>query len=258
MITLPSLNRCPGVVHAFMTRAGGVSMGLYQGLNCGFGSADDPDKVAINRTRALARLGLGTAALVTVQQIHSAAVAVVDAPWPHSRNPQADALVTRLPGVALGILTADCVPVLFADPGAGVIGAAHAGWKGATGGVLEATVARMIDLGARAADIRAAIGPAIQQPSYEVGPEFFDRLVTLDPGYARFTAPAPRPGHFLFDLPGFVEMRLRAAGLVEIDRAVEDTLVDEARFFSYRRTTHRREPDYGRQISLVALAGKTA
>ncbi len=255
MITLPALADLPGISHGFFTRAGGVSGGLYAGLNCGLGSADDRDHVTINRHRVAERFGLAPAALVTVHQIHSAAAVVVSEPWPHHENPQADALVTATPGIALGILTADCVPVLFADPAAGIIGAAHAGWKGATGGVLEATIARMTEHGATTANLAVAIGPAIQQASYEVGAEFVDRLLTLDTGHAAFIAPGTRDGHFQFDLPGFVEARLRAAGIKRISRATDDTLSDETRFFSFRRTTLRGEPDYGRQISVIALTG---
>lgn len=255
MITLPALADLPGISHGFFTRAGGVSGGLYAGLNCGLGSADDRDHVTLNRQRVAERFGLPAAALVTVHQIHSATAVAVSAPWAHHDNPQADALVTATPGIALGILTADCVPVLFADPAAGVIGAAHAGWKGATGGILEATIARMTAHGATVATLAAAIGPAIQQASYEVGAEFVDRLLTLDPTHDVFVAPGRRDGHFQFDLPGFVEARLRAAGITRISRAADDTLSDETRFFSFRRTTLRGEPDYGRQISVIALTG---
>lgn len=255
MITLPPLDTLPGIAHAFFTREGGVSIGQYHSLNCGFGSDDDSGHVAANRARAMAHLGFSADALVTVHQIHSPSVTVVDRPWAYADNPQADALVTRIPGVVLGILTADCVPVLFADLNARVVGAAHAGWKGATGGVLEATIARMEELGAQRRDIYAAIGPAIQQNSYEVGPEFIDRIIAIDPTYARFAKPAPRLGHFLFDLPGFVEHRLDAAGVSRIARSKQDTLSEESVFFSYRRTTLRKEPDYGRQLSAIALTG---
>jgi YfiH family protein len=250
VIPHPVLN---GVRHAFFTREGGVGDGLYASLNCGFGSGDAPSTVATNRARAMARLDLPAEALVTVHQIHSAEVAILDEPWPREKNPKADALVTRRRGVCLGILTADCVPVLFADIDAGVIGAAHAGWKGALTGVLDATVAAMIGLGAAAERIRAAIGPAIQQDSYEVGPEFPDRFIESDPASARFFRPSARMGHAMFDLPGFVEARLGALGLAAIGNDGLDTCGDERRFFSYRRATLRGEPDYGRMLAAITL-----
>lgn len=255
MITLPSLAELPGISHGFFTRAGGVSGGIYAGLNCGLGSADDRAHVIANRRHVAARFGLAPEALVTVHQIHSAVAVTVTTPWAHHDNPEADALVTTTRGIALGILAADCAPVLFADPVAGVIGAAHAGWKGATGGVLEATITAMVRCGASVSEIRAAIGPAIQRDSYEVGQDFVDRLLRLDPDYRVFITPGRRDGHFQFDLPRFVEARLRRAGLRHVSRATEDTLSDEERFFSYRRTTLRGEPDYGRQISVITLSG---
>ena len=250
MITLSVLD---GIHHGFLTRRGGTSTGLYHGLNCGFGSGDDAERVAANRGIALARLGLPALPLVTVHQTHSPSVAVVDRPWPRQDNPQADALVTRRRGVCLGVLTADCVPILFADAEAGVIGAAHAGWKGALGGIAEATIAAMIRLGADAARIRAAIGPAIQPESYEVGPEFPDRFIAADPDHRRFFRGGARPGHFMFDLPGFVESRLARLGLAAIGNCRRDTCLEEQLFFSYRRATLRGEAEYGRQISLIGL-----
>ena len=255
MITLASLDGLKNVSHGFFTRAGGISVGIYAGLKCGLGSADDPGHVLTNRRRVADRFGLPADALVTVNQVHSAVAVTVDKPWAYENNPSADALVTTTPGIALGILTADCVPVLFADAAAGVIGAAHAGWKGATGGILEATIATMVQSGATPGDIAVAIGPAIQQASYEVGSEFVDRLIAIDPNYESFVAPGVRAAHHQFDLPGFVEARLRRAGITRISRAEDDTLADEARFFSFRRTTLRGEPDYGRQISVIALMG---
>jgi YfiH family protein len=252
MITLPLLDALPGIRHGFFTRDGGVSEGLYAGLNCGFGSKDDPARVAENRARAMQRLDLAPDALVTVYQVHSPDAVVVTEPWPHAEAPRADALVTDRPGIALGILTADCVPVLFADAENRVIGAAHAGWKGALGGVLDATVAAMTKLGARR--ITAAIGPAIQQASYEVGPEFPERFLAEDPANARFAMSAPRAGHFLFDLPGYVEARLGRLGVARIERSPLDTRDQETQFFSYRRATLRGEPDYGRGLSAIALA----
>ncbi|HWK44141.1 MAG TPA: peptidoglycan editing factor PgeF [Stellaceae bacterium] len=253
LITLETLGGLPGIRHGFFTREGGVSEGLYRSLNCGFGSGDATDRVAENRARAMRALDLPPAALVGVHQIHSATAVTVQAPWPHTENPRADALVTDRPGVALGILTADCVPVLLADAEARVIGAAHAGWKGALGGVLEATVAAMGRLGARPSAIHAAIGPAIGGASYEVGPEFPDRFLAQDSANARFFKPAARSGHFLCNLPAYVEDRLRRLGCGVIEASGLDTLGDEAHFFSYRRITLRGEADYGRGLSAIAL-----
>ena len=253
MITLPALAGLANISHGFFTRAGGVSVGLYSGLNCGLGSADHPEHVTTNRRRVAEHFGLAPGALVTVNQVHSAVAVTVTEPWARNGSPSADALVTTTPGVALGILTEDCVPVLFADPSAGVIGAAHAGWKGATGGILEATISTMVEAGATPGDIAVAIGPAIQSTSYEVGQDFVDRLVGLDLDYKDFVSPGARTGHHQFDLPAFVEARLRKVGITRISRAADDTLSDEERFFSFRRTTLRGEPDYGRQISVITL-----
>ncbi len=253
MITLDAL---AGTAHGFFTRQGGVSGGVYASLNCGFGSDDEADAVAENRTRVMGMIGLPPERLATVHQIHSAEVVRVTAPWPRVRSPQADALVTDRPGIALGILTADCLPVLFVDAETGIIGAAHAGWKGALGGVLEATVAAMVELGARTAWIRAGLGPAIRQASYEVGPEFRARFIAADPAYACYFAPAERAGHFMADLPGFAAGALARLGLAEIADCGLDTAADPARFFSYRRATIGGEPDYGRQISVIALPGE--
>ena len=253
LVTLPALAR-PGLRHAFFTRRGGTGDGLYASLNCGFGSDDAPALVEANRARAMALLDLPAAALVTVHQIHSADVSIVERPWPRSENPKADALVTDRPGVALGILTADCVPILFADTEAGVIGAAHSGWKGTRDGISAATVAAMERLGARRDRIHAAIGPAIQQASYEVGPEFPERFTIGDPTTERFFSPSTRPGHFMFDLPGLIETQLNALGLAAVERSHHDTAAEPELFFSYRRATLRGEPDYGRGLSAIALA----
>jgi YfiH family protein len=250
LIAHPTLE---GVRHGFFTRHGGVGEGLYASLNCGFGAADAPAVVEANRACAMTSLGLPATALVTVHQIHSADVVTVETPWPRERNPKADALVTRQAGVCLGVLTADCVPVLFADPAAGVIGAAHAGWKGALGGVLAATVEAMCRLGAEVGRVRAAIGPAIQQASYEVGPEFPGRFAERDAANLRFFQRSARAGHFMFDLPGFVEHSLTVLGLETVGNVRLDTCADEQRFFSYRRATLRSEPDYGRMLSAIAL-----
>lgn len=249
----PALAGC-GVAHGFFGRSGGVSTGIYAGLNVGFGSDDDPAAVAENRRRAMAALGDEAIPLVTVHQVHGTDVVPVTTPWPREDNPKADALVTDRPGIALGILTADCTPILLVDPDAGVIGAAHSGWKGAVAGIGPATVAAMERLGAKASRIRAAIGPTINQASYEVGPEFFERFEREHPHSVRFFTPADAPGKHLFDLPGFVEAHLSSLGLAAVDRSQAlDTCADAARFFSYRRATLRGEPDYGRQLAAVML-----
>jgi len=253
MISLATLNDATGVRHAFFTRAGGVSAGLFGSLNCGFGSGDAPDKVAENRARAMAALDLAPDRLVTCYQIHSPDVVTVEMPWRREDNPRADALVTNRRGVALGILTADCVPVLFADPDAAIIGAAHAGWKGALGGVVEATIAAMTRLGAEPARIRAAIGPCIAQRSYEVGPEFPAAFLAENAANTDFFVPARRAGHFMFDLAGYVERRLAHAGIGAVQRAPCDTVAEEARFFSYRRACLKGEKDYGRGLSAIVL-----
>lgn len=253
MITLEALDG-DGLRHGFFTREGGVSEGIFASLNCGLGSRDDAERVAENRRRAMAALALAESGLATCHQVHSASVVVVDAVWPRAERPRADAMVTRRRGVALGILTADCAPVLFADAEAGVIGAAHAGWRGAVSGVLEATVAAMVGLGAAPARIRAGIGPCIAQPSYEVGPEFPAPFLAADPADADLFRAAPRAGHFLFDLAGYAARRLSRLGLGRIERTGGDTAADPQRFFSYRRSCLTREKDYGRELSAICLA----
>lgn len=240
-----------GVRHGFFTRKGGASSGLYAGLNCGRGSKDQQDVVATNRARVADAMGVPPDRLAGVNQVHSADVVVITDPdrINAADQPDADALVTALPGVALSVLTADCQPVLFADPQAGVIGAAHAGWKGALSGVLEATVDAMRDLGAT--QIRAVIGPSISQRAYEVGWDFMENFTAEDPEYQRFFSNGPNDKP-MFDLPGFGLSRLRAAG-VEAAWIGHCTYSDPERFFSYRRTTHQNEPDYGRLISAIAL-----
>ncbi|HEX4737762.1 MAG TPA: peptidoglycan editing factor PgeF [Allosphingosinicella sp.] len=240
-----------GISHGFLGRRGGVSEGVCAGLNVGLGSGDDRAAIAENRRRAIAAVAPG-ALLVTVHQIHSPDV-VYAGPWPDDGRPRADAMVTDRPGLAIGILTADCAPVLLADAEAEVIGAAHAGWKGALGGVVEATVTAMERLGADRARIAAAIGPCIARKSYEVDEGFFRRFAEADPENERFFAAGEREGHHQFDLEGFVLSRLAAAGLGRIEALGEDTYTQPDRFFSYRRATHRGEPDYGRQVSLIAL-----
>ena len=253
MIALSALD-ADGIRHAFFTREGGVSDGLFASLNCGFGSRDDAAKVAENRGRAMLALGLAPDRLATCYQVHSPAVVVVEAPWRREDNPRADAMVTKRAGVALGILTADCAPVLFADAEARIIGAAHAGWRGALGGVLEATVAAMRKLGADPRRIRAGIGPCIAQTSYEVGPEFPAPFLAERAENAAFFRPAPRAQHFLFDLAGYAAARLRRLGLGQVEHSGGDTAAEDERFFSYRRSCLRKEPDYGRELSAICLA----
>ncbi|MBB5700058.1 peptidoglycan editing factor PgeF [Sphingomonas yantingensis] len=240
-----------GVSHGFLGRRGGVSTGIHAGLNVGTGSSDERDAIARNRALAATAV-LPGAALVTVHQVHSPDVVTVDAPFPGDR-PKADALVTRTPGLLLGILTADCAPVLFADREAGVVGAAHAGWKGAIGGVTDATIAAMEALGADRTRIAAAIGPCIARASYEVDAGFTDRFGAENPENERFFTDGRREGHFQFDLEGYVAARLAVAGIGRVETLGLDTYADEDRFFSFRRATHRGELDYGRQISLIGL-----
>lgn len=242
----------PGIRHAFFTREGGVSQGIYASLNGGLGSNDDPAHVAENRNRMADAMGVAPSHFLTLFQIHSPDVQIVDKPWAPSERPRADAMVTRVPGLALGASAADCGPILFADASARVIGAAHAGWKGALTGVLESTITAMETLGAERGRIVAAIGPLIRQQSYEVGAEFVTRFNEGDAGNARFFIPSQRDGHAMFDLGGFVRSRLEGAGILVIDDTGVDTYSDE-RFFSYRRTTHRKEPDYGRHIHAIVL-----
>ncbi|MEY8827017.1 peptidoglycan editing factor PgeF [Sedimentitalea sp. XS_ASV28] len=236
--------------HGFFTRRGGASSGVFSGLNCGIGSSDQADMVAINRARVAQAVGVEPDALVSVHQVHSPDVVTVDAPL--ADKPRADAMVTATPGIALSILTADCQPVLFADAGAGVIGAAHAGWRGALDGVLEATLDAMEALGARRADTRAVIGPSISQRAYEVGPEFMDAFMADDPRNARFFANGAGD-RLQFDLQGFGLHRLRCAGIGHAEWTRHCTYSDEDRFFSYRRSVHNKDADYGRLISVIRL-----
>jgi YfiH family protein len=240
-----------GVPHGFLGRQGGVSTGILAGLNVGLGSGDDRAAIAETRRRAVAAV-LPDAALVTLHQVHSAEAIIATAPFADDARPHADALVTDRPGILLGILTADCVPVLFADVDAGVVGAAHAGWKGALGGVTDATVAAMESLGARRDRIAAAIGPCIARASYEVDDSFLARFCAADPANEFFFADG-RPGHHQFDIEAYVVARIAAAGVRNIEALGLDTYANEDRFFSYRRATHRGEPDYGREIALIGL-----
>jgi YfiH family protein len=246
-----ALAALPGIRHAFFTREGGVSTGIYASLNGGVGSADDQMHVMENRRRMAETLGAQH--LLTCYQIHSADVVVVDRSWAGESAARADGIVTKSRGIAVGASAADCAPLLFADAEAGVIAAAHAGWKGALGGIAEATLDKMETLGAARARVVAAIGPLIRQQSYEVGPEFVARFTADDPANERYFAPSSRESHARFDLGGYLRMRLERAGAGRIDDLGLDTYADEARFFSYRRTTHRKEPDYGRQIAAITL-----
>ncbi|HEY1797732.1 MAG TPA: peptidoglycan editing factor PgeF [Stellaceae bacterium] len=239
--------------HAFFTREGGVSGGIFASLNCGFGSGDDTGRVARNRGIAMERLGLADNALVTCHQIHSATVITVEHGWEPGAAPKADGMVTSRPGIALGVLAADCAPILFAEPEAGVVGAAHGGWRGTLSGVAEATVAAMVALGARASRIRAGIGPCIAQASYEVGAEFPERFAAEDPGSGGFFVPGAEAGKFLFDLPGYIAHRLSRLGLAAIGHTGGDTAAEPRRFFSYRRACLVGERDYGRGLAAIAL-----
>jgi YfiH family protein len=250
-MTLPLIHApaLAGVRHAFFTREGGVSGGVYTSLNGGVGSRDEPSAVEENRRRMADALGVAT--LMVPYQIHSPTCVAVAEPW--AERPRADALATSTPGLALGVTGADCGMTLYADKAAGVIGASHSGWKGAFDGVLEATLDTMEALGAHRRDIVAVLGPTIGPASYETGPEFIARFLQRDTGYAAFFTPSDRPDHHMFDLPAFIGHRLRTAGIGTFVSLGLDTYADEKRFFSYRRTTHRKEPDYGRLISAIAL-----
>ena len=243
----------PGLRHGFFGRRGGVSSGIYASLNCGYGSGDEPLLVEQNRAIVAEALGQKPQALCTVYQTHSPQVVTVEKAWHWKEAPEADAMVTKTPGIILGILTADCLPVLFADPKKRIIGAAHAGWKGAFTGVLENTLAAMQALGAALDDIIVAIGPGIAQGSYEVGVEFRERFVLQDEANQMYFIHGGREGHFLFDLKAYAKDRLKAAGIMHINLLAEDTCLQEDDFFSYRRATLRSEPAYGRQVSAIVL-----
>jgi YfiH family protein len=253
MLQSPVLATLAGIRHAFFTRDGGMSRGIYASLNAGIGSQDDPNHVAENRARMAAILGVAPERLLTTYQIHSPDVVIAQTPWTVAERPKADAMVTAVPGLAIGVGTADCCPILFADAQAGVVGAAHAGWRGAFTGVVEATIEAMETCGAARGRIVAAIGPTIRQPNYEVGPEFVTRFRQADEANDRFFVPADRPGHARFDLAGYVAARLTRAGIKTIDDAGDCTYAAPERFFSYRRSVHRGEPDYGRHVNAIAL-----
>jgi len=245
--------KLPGIAHGFFTRGGGHSTGIFASLNCGLGSGDDPDLVHKNRDVVARALGVDAANLVTAHQIHSAEAIEVTKPWTVDNRPKVDGLVTNTKGIALGVLTADCGPVLFADAEAGVIGACHAGWKGALTGVTGATLLAMEKLGADRARITAVLGPTIGHEAYEVGPEFPAPFLEQDAGHAQFFTPSLKEGHHMFDLPRFLTARLKREGVSQVFNLGLDTYSEEARFYSYRRATHRGEQDYGRLISAIAL-----
>jgi len=254
MLQALSLAKIARIRHAFFTRSGGVSQGVYATLNGGVGSNDAPAKVDENRARMAAALGVVPNHLLTAYQIHSPDVVIAEQPWTRETRPRADAIVTRTPRLAVGVSTADCGPLLLADAAAGVVGAAHAGWRGALGGVIEATVAAMESLGAKRARIAAALGPTICQPYYEVGPEFVERFLAADASNARFFAASERAGHAMFDLTGFIAERVHRAGIDNFEDLGLCTYAEPERFFSYRRMTRLGEADYGRHINAIALA----
>ena len=258
MLHSSGLSALDGISHCFFTREGGVSQGVYTSLNGGLGSGDERERVLDNRSRMAAALGVAPQHFATVYQVHSPDVAVIDtswleAPWAESARPKADAMVTRVPGVAIAVSSADCGPLLFADAQARVIGAAHAGWKGAFTGVIEATLDAMEREGAMRSRITVALGPMISRSAYEVGPEFHERFLAATPHNGAFFAPSERDGHFMFDLPGYIAHRLAAAGVARVEDLRRCTYTDETLFYSYRRMTHRREADFGRHLSGIAL-----
>jgi hypothetical protein len=244
----------PGIRHGFFTRAGGISTGVYESLNAGIGSNDVAAHVAENRARMAAALGVAPGNFITAYQIHSPQVIVAEQPWPTQARPRGDGIVTRVEGLAIGVSTADCGPVLLADAEARVIGAAHAGWRGALGGIVEATVEAMERLGATRARVRAALGPMIRQRNYEVGPDLIAQFRGNDADSEKFFAPASRDGHALFDLAGYIGARLARAGIGQVEDLGRCTYADPAQFFSFRRATHRAEADYGRHVNAIVLA----
>ena len=253
MFCASTLESCDGIRHGFFTRRGGVSKGIYGSLNCGLGSGDDAENVRQNRALVAETLGVPHERLLTLYQIHSATAVIVDQPW-NSDVAEADALVTRTPGLAIGALTADCAPVLFCDPEARVIAAAHAGWRGALLGILEATVASMEELGAKPERMVAVIGPTISQRAYEVGSDYVERFLAEEPESSSFFMTDDSSGEPHFDLAGYVAERLARAGVGTVSDLGLCTYCDETRLFSYRRSQHHGEEDYGRQISAIVLA----
>lgn len=251
-ITHEPWHHLTGVRHGFFTRHGGVSEGIYAGLNAGLGSSDEPDRVHENRRRIAETMKIKPEGLTTVHQVHSPDVVTVNTPISLDARPKADAMVTNRKGLALSILTADCGPILFADAEAGVIGAAHAGWKGALGGIVENTVAAMEALGAQRNNIEAVLGPTISRNNYEVGPDFSARLIDLSQANKAYLSPSERAAHFMFDLPAYILAQAAAAGIT-CTWTGQCTYADERNFYSYRRTTHRGETDYGRGLSAIVL-----
>lgn len=252
MIESESLKH-PAVAHGFFTRAGGHSTGIFASLNCGLGSGDDPDLVKMNRAVVGRSLGVAETHVVTAHQIHSADAIEVTEVWQPEDRPKLDGLVTKQKGIAIATLTADCGPVMFADGEAGVIGVCHAGWKGALLGVTDSTISAMVKIGASRDRIAATIGPTISKENYEVGPEFPTPFLQQDKNHSQFFTSSSKADHFLFDLPAYLRMRLKAAGLTHVNDLALCTYADESRFYSYRRATHRGEVDYGRLISAIAL-----
>lgn len=253
-ITASSLSALTGIRHAFFTREGGVSSGIYKSLNAGIASKDDAAHVVENRARMARALGVGPENLVSAYQIHSPDVVVAEKPWDSSARPKADAIVTRVPSLAIGVSTADCGPVLFADDKARVIGAAHAGWRGALSGVVETTLDAMEKLGARRPNIVTALGPMIRQPNYEVGAEFFATFTAATKDNERYFRNGARPDHYLFDLAGYITARLKTAGVDAIEDCGLCTYAEPGRFYSYRRSQHRSEGDYGRHVNAIVLS----
>jgi hypothetical protein len=253
-LTSDALSALPSIRHGFFTRQGGISGGIYESLNCGVGSKDDRAAVTENRARVAAALGVPAPSLATPYQVHSADAVIVDEPWRPGEGPKADAVVTARPGIAVGVGTADCGPVLFADAQGGVVGAAHAGWKGAFTGILEATIEAMERLGADRSRIVAVLGPTISRAAYEVGPEFRERFLDGDAANARYFEPSDREGHHRFDLPAYIGARLSVSQIGHFEDLALCTYADPGRFFSFRRTTHRGEPDYGRLLHAIAIA----
>ena len=253
MIVSNLLKDQENVRHGFFTRRGGVSTGIYSSLNCGYGSSDDAEAVGENRLRVAAKLGSASSHVVTVRQVHSSRALIADQSWRQGSLPEADAIVTAERGVGIGVLTADCTPVLFCDAAAAVIGAAHAGWRGAKGGVLEAVIELMESLGAKRERICAAIGPTISQPAYEVGEEFRDNFLSENENNASFFTKDGMTGNAHFDLPGYCQKRLMLAGIEYVEQMGLCTYGDESLFYSYRRSIHRGEADYGRQISAIVI-----
>jgi hypothetical protein len=253
MLQSALFGKLTGIRHGFFTRSGGVSPGVYTSLNGGVGSKDAPANVTENRARMAAALGVAPDHLLTPYQIHSPEVVVAEKPWTKENRPRADAIVTRTPRLAIGVSTADCGPLLLADAQARVIGAAHAGWRGAFTGVIEAVIAAMEKLGADRSRIAAALGPTIRQPNYEVGPEFVERFMAASKNNERFFAPSERAGHTMFDLTGYIAERVQRAGIAHFEDLGLCTFAEPERFFSYRRATKLGEPDYGRHINAIAL-----